>query len=86
MASFLHFWVLPLDKLHTFLAKAHSQSTWLVVSGFWQQISHLASTFTRLLSRFSLVGRQLEQALHKKVRTFGGTLSLQIFPQVGPWH
>ena len=54
MASFLHFWVLPFDKLHTFLAKAHSQRTWLAVSGFWQQISHLASTFTRLLSRFSL--------------------------------
>ena len=72
MASFLHF---PLDKLHTFLAKPHSQSTWLAVSGFWQQISHFASTLARLFNRFSLVGIQLEKALHKKVRTFGGTLS-----------
>ena len=67
-------------------AKQFFQRTWLTVSGCCWQISHPASTFTRLLQRLSLVGKQFEQALHRKVRTFGGTLSRQIFPQVVPWR
>ena len=39
LALLLHFWILPLHSPHTFLMKGHSHSTWVTVSGCWQQNS-----------------------------------------------
>ena len=74
----LHFCTLPFDIAHTFRATGHSHSKCEVDSGCWQQMSHLGSTFTLRLCRFSLVGRMFEHALQLKFLTFGGTFKAQI--------
>ena len=82
--SLLHFCTRPLTSAHTFLANRHFQSIWATVSGSWQQSSHVALTWTFLRHKLSLVGRHFERALHRNVRTLGGTLSFQILPHVTP--
>lgn len=82
--SLLHFCTCPLTSAHTFLVNGHFQSTCATVSSSWRQNSHVASTWTFLRHKFSFIGRQFEHALHRNVRTLGGTLSFQIFPHVTP--
>lgn len=82
--SLLHFWIVPLNRAQTFLARGHSYNTWPTVSLWWWHSSHLSSILIRFLWRFSLVGRHPEHALHRKVRTFGGTFNFHIFLQVDP--
>ena len=80
--SFLHFWTQPLIKALTFRTNGQDQSTWDVVSGSYRQNSHVASIRTFLWHWLFLVGRQLQHALHMKVRTFRGTFSFQTIPHV----
>ena len=70
----LLFWILPRTKAHTFLAKGQVHSTWEVVSGSFLHITQVRSTPILRWFKLSRVGRQFKQALHIKVRTFGGTL------------
>ena len=81
----LLFWILPLTRANTFLAKGQVHSTWEVVSGSCLHISQVWSMLILRRCRLSRVGKQFEQALHIKVRTFGGTFSVQIMFQVDPW-
>ena len=62
-----------------------SHSTWQGVSKCWEQISHLASTCTLRRCKLSFVGRIFEQALHRRVRTLGGTFSFHTFFQSLPF-
>ena len=82
--SLLHFCVFPLNRAQTFLAKGHVHSKWLTVSGCCLHNSHVGSSFTCRRCKLSRVGRQLEQVLHMKFRTFGGTLTVHISFHVVP--
>ena len=55
---------------HTFRAKGHSHNRWAQVSLFCLHNSLLGSICIFLQKRLSLVGRMLEQALHKKSFNF----------------
>ena len=85
MASFLHFWVRPLNRAHTFHAKGHSHNKWQVVLGSWWQNSQFGSTLTRFLCKLACIGKQFEQTLQMKEHTFSNTFNFQIFPHIEPW-
>ena len=77
------FWIFPRHNTHTFLASGHSHNTCSVDSVHWQHSPHVRSTCILHLWRFSQVGRIFEQACQRKLRTFGGAFSFQIFLHIG---